>query len=204
MQPADVLRADILEGRLPPGSVLSQTALATRLGVSRIPIRDALQQLAAERLVTVLPGKGAQVVTLSDGELAEIYDLRVLLEGDLLRRAIAVAGADDHARVAYAMARARLEAGRPGWAEGDWLFHAALYAPARRGRQVALVEELRRTCVVQAAHYERLADRTPDWLDHHDALYRAFVDGDAERALGELRQHLQAAHDHLIALRATP
>src|SRR6185312_8061452 len=170
---ADALRQEILTGRLPPGTVLSQTELASRFGVSRIPVRDALQQLAAQRLVLVLPGKGARVVELTQDELAEIYDLRVLLECDLLRRAIEKAGAQDHAEAEYALRKSSLEAGRPGWVDGDWLFHATLYAPAGRMKQLSMVQELRRTCAMHAARYEALADRTPAWITQHEGIFQA-------------------------------
>lgn len=196
----ETLREDILAGRLLPGALLSQTELADRFGVSRIPVRDALQQLAAERLVIVEPGKGARVIDLSHDELAEIFDLRVLLEGDLLRRAVAKAGPKDHVEVEYALRKSHLEAGRPGWAEGDWVFHAALYAPAGRTRQLAMVEELRRTCVMHAAQYGRLADETPAWLAEHERIFRAFVAGHAEEAAHALAQHIEAARAFLLRL----
>jgi DNA-binding GntR family transcriptional regulator len=197
---SDRLREEILAGRLPPGTMLAQTELADRFGVSRIPVRDALQQLASERLVIVVPGKGAQVVELTKDELSEIYDLRVLLEGDLLRRAIEKAGPADHAEADYALRKSNLESGRPGWAEGDWLFHATLYAPAGRQRQLALVKELRRTCTMHARQYARLAEETPAWLDHHESLFRAYVEGRTEDAARALEQHIEAARAFLLGL----
>lgn len=197
---SDMLRHEILAGQLPPGTLLSQTDLASRFGVSRIPVRDALQQLAAEHLVIVLPGKGAQVIELPPDELAEIYDLRVLLECDLLRHAVAKAGPQDYAEAEYALRKSSLEAGRPGWADGDWAFHATLYAPAGRSRQLAMVEELRRTCVMHAAQYGRLAEETPAWLAEHEAIVRAYVAGQSEDAVQALKQHIEAAGTFLRSL----
>jgi DNA-binding GntR family transcriptional regulator len=200
----DALRQEILAGRLPPGTLLSQTDIAARFGVSRIPVRDALQQLSSERLVIVLPGKGAQVVELTTGELAEIYDIRMLLECDLLRRAVERACPEDHAEAEYALRKARLEAGRPGWMEGDWLFHVTLYTPAGRKKQLSMVDELRLICVIHAAQYERLAEETTQWLDHHDCIFRAFVNGDADSSVGYLKGHLEAARSFLLGLSDVP
>lgn len=194
---ADALREEILAGRLAPGTVLSQTELASRFGVSRIPVRDALQQLAAQRLVLVLPGKGARVIELTQDELAEIYDLRVLLECDLLRRAIGNAGPQDHAEAEYALRKSSLEAGRPGWADGDWLFHAALYAPAGRMKQLSMVQELRRLCAMHAARYDTLVDRTPDWIAQHEGIFQAFKKGRADEAARRLQRHIDAARAFL-------
>src|SRR4051794_5648296 len=80
------LRADILEGRFEPGTKLVQTELATRLGLSTTPIREALQDLAREGLVLLDPHRGAFVRALSLDEVREIYELRMLLEPMLLRR----------------------------------------------------------------------------------------------------------------------
>lgn len=201
---SDTLREEILAGLLPPGTLLSQTELAGRFGVSRIPVRDALQQLAAERLVIVLPGKGAQVIELSKDDLAEIYDLRMLLECDLLRRAIEKASPKDHAEAEYALRKSSLEAGRPGWANGDWLFHATLYAPAERKKQLAIVGELRQSCVMHATQYGRLAEETSAWLDHHENIFQAFVEGHVEKAVSCLEQHIEAARSFLLGLRGEP
>lgn len=200
MSLADLLRQEILAGRLPPGTLLSQTETAERYGVSRIPVRDAFQQLAHDRLVTVIPGKGAQVIRLSAAELTEVYDLRILLEGDLLRRAVRAAGPDYAAEVDYALRKSDLEAGRPGWADGDWFFHRTLYAPASRPRQLAMAEELRRLCLVHVPSYDTLTQATPDWLAHHAAMARAAVAGRAEDAVAALEQHLDAARRFLLGL----
>jgi DNA-binding GntR family transcriptional regulator len=79
-----VLRREIVEGRLAPGSHIHQEALAQRLGVSRVPVREALLQLANEGLVTLVPNAGAHVSTLDLAELHEIYLLRERLEPFLL------------------------------------------------------------------------------------------------------------------------
>jgi len=196
----DQIRADILGGRYPPGALLSQTELAATHGVSRIPVRDALQGLASERLVEVIPGKGARVIRLTGADLDEIRDLRVMLECDLLGRAIARADAAARADVDYALRKSSLEAGRPGWRTGDWLFHRTLYLPAGRPRQLAMVEELRTSCALYASGYDDLAAETGRWLADHAAIARAFIAGNADEACAVLRRHILAAHACLQAL----
>lgn len=195
---ADDLRDEILTGALPPGRVLLQTELAARFGVSRIPVRDALQQLAAERLVVVLPGKGAQVIALSPAELAEVFDLRILLEADLILRAARMADAKDHAEAEHQRRKSDLEAGRPGWQAGDWAFHRALYAPARRHRQLRLIAELRDTCAVHVMAYDRLISETDRWLEDHRAMLDAWRQGNGTLAAALLTAHIAGAKDHLL------
>ena len=84
----EALRERILRGDYPEGAPLRQDAIAVEFGVSRIPVREALRQLEAEGLVTISPHQGATVSTLSIDEVRELFELRALIESDLLRRAI--------------------------------------------------------------------------------------------------------------------
>ncbi|TXI03201.1 MAG: GntR family transcriptional regulator [Rhizobium sp.] len=199
MSLVEKLREEILSGRRQPGSLLSQTELARAFGISRIPVRDALQSLAAEKLVTIVPGKGAQVITVSIDEITEIYDLRIMLEVDLLRRSIEQASKDDDNDVKYAFDRSSLEAGRPGWSQGDWEFHAAIYRLARRPKSLEIVRELRTSCMLRIRQYQDLADDTPRWLDDHAAIVASFVARDGGAAASRLTEHLGAARSRLLA-----
>ena len=195
----DTLRDQILSGTLRPGAELLQTDLAARFGVSRIPVRDALQGLAAERLVRVIHNKGAQVIALTREELSEIYDLRLLLETDLIHRAARQASPEDHTEALHQLRKSDLEAGRPGWTTGDAGFHAALYAPARRPRQMAMVEELRRSCALHAAQYDILIAKTDQWLADHKSIFDTWAKGRADVAAALLAQHIEAARGLLLA-----
>src|SRR5947209_10797712 len=84
----EALRERILRGDLPEGEPLRQDALADELGVSRIPVREALRQLEAEGLVTFSPHRGAVVSSLSLEEISELFELRAEIECDLVCRAI--------------------------------------------------------------------------------------------------------------------
>ena len=85
---ADAIRERILRGHYPEGEPLRQDGIGTELGVSRIPVREALRQLEAEGLVTFNPHRGAVVSTLSLKEIRELFELRADIEGDLIRRAV--------------------------------------------------------------------------------------------------------------------
>src|SRR6516162_85611 len=132
---ADEIRSSIARGEPPPGGALRQELLAERFGVSRIPVREALRRLEAEGLVVVYPNRGAYVSRLDGEELREIYDLRIMLECDLLARAIAEYSREDLTTIERAMKIAEESAKGPRWSEFDDAFHLALYAPARRPRQ---------------------------------------------------------------------
>ncbi len=82
---ADNVRSRIINGEFAMGSALSETALATELGVSRTPVREALKQLQTEGLVNIRPRVGTFVTALSRGEIIELFQMREILEGAAAR-----------------------------------------------------------------------------------------------------------------------
>lgn len=77
----DALENEILTGVLERGETLSENKISARLGVSRTPVREALQRLEQEGLVKTEPGKGAVVLGISQGDLLDIYEIRIRIEG---------------------------------------------------------------------------------------------------------------------------
>jgi DNA-binding GntR family transcriptional regulator len=84
----DSIRESIFSGEIRPGERLVQLEVAERLGVSTTPVREALRELATEGLVRVDAHHGAEVRGLDAVELREIYEMRVLLEPEVMRRAL--------------------------------------------------------------------------------------------------------------------
>ena len=117
------------QGTLRPGAELSQVVLAERFGVSRIPIRDALRILAGEGLVEIEANRGAKAIALTPGEVREIYDLRVLLECDRLRRAAEKMTRATLDEIERARRKSDLDAGTPGWAAGEGRFTTRSTSP---------------------------------------------------------------------------
>ena len=108
------LKQEILESRMPPGTVISEVPLSEALGVSRGPIREALGRLAAEGLVTVTPRKGTVVTALTKRDFLEAYQVREALEALAVTLAVPRLTADDFAELERLMDEMDLRA-----AEGD-------------------------------------------------------------------------------------
>ena len=89
------LRADVLTGGLAPGEQLVQEDIADKYGVSRVPVREALQLLTSEGLVSHVPHRGYFVTELSISDLSEVYRLRQLLEAEAIRAAVPALRDDD-------------------------------------------------------------------------------------------------------------
>ena len=195
---ATELRTQLMAGKVRPGAELSQVELAERFGVSRIPIRDALRILAGEGLIEFEPNRGARAISLSTSEIREIYDIRLLLECDALRRSAERMTADDLDEIDRVRHHAEIDAVTARWSEGDWAFHRALYEYAGRPRQLAMIEGLRRTCQLFVGAYASMPLKTPQWLDDHSGIVKHLRDGDREGAIAVLSSHLRAAADHLV------
>jgi DNA-binding GntR family transcriptional regulator len=84
----DAIKHAILAGELRPGQSLVEAELAQRLGVSKTPVREALKTLAGAGLVTMSPYRGATVRAIDAGTARSIYDMRLLLEPEAVRRAV--------------------------------------------------------------------------------------------------------------------
>lgn len=200
-QALEVLRTEILRGHIPDGEALRQDALARQLGVSRIPIREALRQLEAEGLVTFTPHRGAVVSRLSLEEIDEVFALRADTETGLLRRAIPHLTEDhlnraDEILIRYEQALQRGEVAV--WGELNWQFHSTLYAPADRPITLGLMQRLHdhadRYVRVQLAvtHWESRASQ------EHRAIAAAARRKDTRRACALLRQHILSAGQSLV------
>lgn len=195
---AAALRADILSGETKPGTLLRQEDLAARFAMSRIPVRDALRLLEAEGLVTIATNRGAQVTQLSRDEVAEIYHLRVLLEGDCLGLAIARMSEVELDRIERIRQRAEIDAATPEWNDGDWAFHEALYAPSRHVRQIETIKGLRTTSELYAAAHQALPKERKRWLADHRAIVAACRARRTADAVAALTAHLTAARDFVL------
>lgn len=201
------LRARILRNDIKAGEQLRQEALAEAYGVSRMPIREALRQLEAEGLVVFNPHKGAIVSAMSVEEAEELFDLRLLIEPDLIARGAQAAIETDHAAASEALDRMNTaydSEDAAHWGELNWSFHEALYTPAGRGRSLALVQSLNskidRYVRLQLSLEDSARDRA---ATEHQALLEAWMARDEDTLKTALADHIRFARDRVLdALRA--
>src|SRR5689334_6516271 len=120
------IRQRILSGDLAPGEVLRQEALADELGVSRVPIREAITRLTGEGLLTKVPHKGAYVAELSIEEVQETFEIRRRLEPWLFSQAIPHITAAEIAKAEKLVIEMdQAESGM--WGQLNWRLHETLY-----------------------------------------------------------------------------
>jgi len=199
----DALRERILRGDYPEGEPLRQDALADELGVSRIPVREALRQLEAEGLVTFSPHRGAVVSSLSLEEIVELFELRADIESDLLRRAIPRMTKEQLDRAIDVLDEFEdaLRAGEATrWGPLNWHFHSALYAPANRVFTMNLLQKLHQHSDRYFRMQVLLAHGGERANEEHRAITNAIVANDVDTALDRMRKHILGAGCSLVEL----
>lgn len=203
---ADDLRGRILSGELAEGETIRQEALAEDYGVSRMPVREALKRLNAEGLIQWHTNRGGTVTKHSLEEIAEIFDLRCLIETDLFRRAIPRMNAS-HFSDCEAILK-RMDASYDDndietWGVLNHQYHTALYAASERG----LTNEILDRISVQSDRYVRMhlsvmKQRAPARTEHHELLELARA-AQINEACDLLTRHILRSKDQLLEMIAS-
>ncbi len=198
MRVAHGLRDRIYNGSLAPGTTLSQTAVAADYGVSRIPVRDALQALATDGFVE-LRGTTAVVTPLTIDDLQELYELREAVEPVATRLGVPRAGRAEVARMTRLFGVMEDPATSPAeWVEANAAFHAVVYTLADRPRTVALVERLRRLTDRYVYFHLDVVGQAAHLQEEHRLILDAVGAGDASGAAELTRVHLKSSHDVVL------
>jgi DNA-binding GntR family transcriptional regulator len=195
----DALRIRILNGELSPGSALRQEALSEDLGVSRIPVREAMRLLSAEGLVDVYPHRGAFVSMLSRDEVQEFFDLRLRLEPWLLRESAMKTPATELDR-AEAIVTRMDKCPANDWGALNWKLHEALYSAAGRPAAVSIVRALHE----KSERYFRFqvvnANIRQQAHDEHMALIELCRNRQADKAQKALERHIKDAAEQILSI----
>lgn len=199
---AEAIRQAIFNGQLPDGAELNQVALAEHFGVSRVPVREAIRQLHAEGLISAEAHRRAVVRGLSLERIIEIHELRGLIEGYLVEKAVPLitpaelealkeidremAEVDDHER----------------WLELNAEFHSRLYEPSGQITAMELAAQLR----ARGERYLKIwsggqgMDRAREAGKEHAKILRCVQKGDAEGARAELQRHIAHTKERVVEL----
>ncbi|MDP9396570.1 MAG: GntR family transcriptional regulator [Actinomycetota bacterium] len=192
----DELRQLIVSGELEPGSRLVEESIAVRLDVSRNPVREALQTLAAEGFVDMLPRRGALVSRLSPEQAEELFDVRLALES--LAARLAARNADEAAVSALtdvleqaqdATAHRQLDR----LAELNTRFHQLVVTAGANSYLEMLVAPMAQR--VQRVFRRSAHSRATDSWDEHARMLAAITVGDEQAASVLAAAHVSAARE---------
>ncbi|MGW0774082.1 GntR family transcriptional regulator [Streptomyces sp. NPDC002835] len=189
----DALRTALVDGDLVPGEVYSAPVLGERYGVSATPVREAMQQLVMEGAVEVVPNRGFRVTRRSARELAELAEVRALIEVPVMLRLARTVPADRWRSLrplAEATAAAAATGDRSSYAETDRAFHRAVLALAGNEQLLAVADDLHRRSQwpLTSAPATRRADLIADAAEH-TALLEALIAQDLAVVRSLVREH---------------
>lgn len=193
-QVADVVRERIVGGDLPPGTRLVERVLAEGLGVSRVPVRDALNLLKGEGFVTQEPRRGVVVARLLRKDIEELFDVRLALEVLAVRLATERATPDELKALKKALSRSAkaLKANDTATlGHTNQAFHDAITAMAHNDLLISLLEPLE-----GRLHWLLRQNNNPRPLHReHVALYESIASGDSDLAGRVAAQHVRTSRE---------
>jgi DNA-binding GntR family transcriptional regulator len=187
----DSLREAILRGDLVPGQRLDQEELATQLNVSRSPVRIALRTLHTEGLVQLLPHRGAMVAELSIEELEDIYHIRGILEGMIIRSAVPKCSSAELALCRQLLEDMEKPIDPDRWVQLNGEFHRTIYRTAGRRRLLSIIDSLRNASALYVHDYIATDEHLHSACASHRRILEAIETGDSLRAQEETEKHLQ-------------
>ncbi|EPD68795.1 MULTISPECIES: GntR family transcriptional regulator [unclassified Streptomyces] len=198
---ADTLRDEILAGDLPPGTWLRQDELAARLGVSRIPVREALRMLESEGLTESFPNRGSRVLVLSLQDVNTYYRMRERLEPLALTESLPHLTDHHIADLERIQGEIESQADVKHFLLLDRDFHMTTYAGCRSGHLLAMTERLWNSTQHYRRAFMELAD--PHRADIVNAEHRLILDAvrrrDAEDGERYLSGHIRRTRVELMA-----
>lgn len=184
----EILKGAILNGQLAPGEALVEAELAGRLGVSKTPVREALKTLEGTGLVVIRPYTGATVRVFSDDDAVAIYDMRLLLEPEAVRRSVATGA--DLTEAADALARAASADSGSERSLANRAFHRSLYRHSGNPLLLQTLDGLRdQIALISAGSWARSASWQQEAEEHARML-------DAARA-GDADETARLVHEHI-------
>ncbi|MEU0004372.1 GntR family transcriptional regulator [Streptomyces sp. NPDC006314] len=197
-QIVEALRTALVAGELKPGEVYSAPVLGERFGVSATPVREAMQQLALEGAVEVVLNRGFRVIERGARELAELAEVRALIEVPVMLRLARTVPAERWAGLrplAEETVRAAASGCPAAYAECDRAFHGALLSLSGNEQLVRIAEDLHRRAqwpLVGGPVRHGRADLVADAAEHM-ALLEALIARDVDVVRGLVGEHFAGA-----------
>ena len=191
--------AAIADGRLEPGGRYSVAQLAEQLGISRTPVREALLVLEREGRVRFERNKGVRVLETTAADVAEVFELRLLLEVPAAAKACGIVDTDALQAELDAMGEASRAGDERAFMDHDERFHDLILLAAGNRRLAAIVAGLRDTVRGRGASTVGRSRSLDEIEAEHGAILDALRTGDAERAGAAMRYHLRRTGDLLAA-----
>ncbi len=194
-----VLRENIVNGHLKPGTKLAQKKIAEELLISEIPVREAIKRLQAEGMVTVTPHAGAQVAALNQEEIGEALAIRSVLEGFAARTGVSRATRRDVEKLESILGKMKKCVDEKDDARYGMLnqeFHKTLYALSPYKRLQKMISEIWYGAERSRSVFALVPGRPEASYEEHRQILEALRTGDEEKVEELVRQHRMTVARH--------
>lgn len=199
----ETLREKILSGEIKAGQALRQATLAEELNVSRIPVREALLQLEAEGLVAFEPHKGATATELNACQVDELFELRAMLETNLLSASIPNLSEEKLEEATILLSKLDQALGKENaantWSQLNSDYHNCLYSAAQRPQTQDLVNTLNKNADRYIRMHLLWAGGISKAESEHNDILKFCKERDVEKAAAMLKQHILGSRDEIKA-----
>ena len=191
----------ILSGEYKRGDALTEMSLCKKLGVSRTPVRSALHRLSEEGLIEVVPNRGTIVVGMNDDDLADIYKIRIRLEGLASSMAAERINEEEKAALAETVELSEFYLGKGDvekLKELDTNFHIIIYKASGNRTLSKILSELHRNIRSYRKLSLTIPGRLEKSIEEHKEILAAIQSGDAKRADEITSRHIENAMNNMI------
>ncbi|OGR33284.1 MAG: hypothetical protein A3J80_08780 [Desulfobacula sp. RIFOXYB2_FULL_45_6] len=195
------LRIDIVTGKIRGGTRVTENEIANSLNVSRTPVREALQKLSQEKLLTAIPKAGYMVEDLSDNDIQDLFTTRMEIELIAFQRAIEnitveeLKKLDDNLEKTKAAIRAKEHF---KITELDIGFHLIIYKASRSKSLFTVCKNLSDQTIKYRHSLNLVQHLWNELLQEHIKIYQTLITKDKEKTIRTVSQHALHAKDHLM------
>lgn len=195
------LRFEILTGKITGGTHITESNIANRLKVSRTPVREALQRLTQEKLITPLVRAGYLVEDMSDEDIQDLFSTRFAIEVLVMEKAVQHISQDELELMSENIEKTRqcIPSGAlQRMTELDLEFHAIIYRASRSKSLYRICTNLGDLTMKYRYGLNLVGDLWEEAIKHHTAIYRALAAKDQVRAIAAISDHGEQAKSQII------
>lgn len=193
---SSILRKAILKGEFKPGERLIQAELAEKIGVSRMPVREALKTLEMEGLVTLVPHRGAIVNSITVEDVEEIYELRAVIESLVLKKSMPALDEKDLIELKKLYDKMVDTTHLETYVELNREFHKTLYSKCESQRLKSFMKTISHGLAQDTPYI--IPNQIEKSDKEHEKILRSIINGDVEQAKKELSDHIKRTGKELV------
>ena len=193
-QAYDKLKTLIITGALEPGALHNEKRLAEALGVSRTPVREALLELSREGMVAFVPGKGVEICKLTEQQVREVFEIRRIIEGYIIKKIAARLTDADVAEIDKNINNQEKMLStpeRPAFIEYDKQFHLYLASKIGNKQIESILDNLRDQMHLMGIRAIEDDSRMKQVIDEHRAIFSGLKERNPQKAFDALINHLE-------------